>query len=265
MRETMLRYSGVAEIAAHVTGPDFAQSVLDFVGRAARLRNFGAFFFANIRTAKPVLSIWSGNISDYWFQRNAQRLLTDPARVAEFRAQIRAAPADGAQLRYWQPMPGDPRAEMYHRARLHGRVSISSRSGSTGLQSFFLRDLRDGAFSETERDRLETALPIAHTLIFLRHRMVGTEAVQFLPGSNATGLRARGVTGFAQLSPSEAAICDAIAQGLSVADTARRLEIAASSVRTLRQRAYRKLGVRSAGEVAALMLKNRAARASKRV
>lgn len=249
-------FSGVSALAATATTEHFSQAVLDFVGRAAKVRNFGAFFFPDIRRDSPVLSIWSGSISDYWFRRNAQKLLTDPAHVTDLRRTIGKAPKDGVRLTYFSPAQGDRRYALYARAKLHGRVSVSSHSGHTGLHCFFLRSASDGAFSDAERARLREALPVAHTLIALRHRIIGTEAVRYLPSRTATSLRARGVKGFSGLSPREAEACDLIALGLSARSSAARMGVSENSVRTLRQRAYRKLGVASSSEVAAIILKN---------
>lgn len=249
-------FSGTAALAAAVGSSDFSKAVLDFVGKAARFRNFGAFFFPNLRNSAPVLSVWSGSISDYWFRRNAQIILEDADHVNALRSLIRRAPDNGARIHFFLPRPGQRRFDMYARAKLHGRVSISSRTDRAGLHSFFLRSQADGAFSEAEKSRLQEVLPIAHTMIALRHRIVGSEAIQFVSGSNASSLRNRGVSSFVQLSPKEAETCDLIAQGQSAAESALALGVSVNSVRTLRQRAYRKLGVHSSREVAALVLKN---------
>ncbi|WP_323766932.1 helix-turn-helix transcriptional regulator [Marinovum sp.] len=251
-----LDYSGAAALAAAATTADFSRAVLDYVRRAAKFRNFGAFFFPDIRRGDPVLSIWSGSISDYWFRRNAVSLLNDPDHVTSLRRQIRQAPEGGARIQTFIPAPNDPRYAQYARSKLFGRVSVSSCSGRTGLHCFFLRSNADGAFSEAERQRMREVLPVAHTLIALRHRIVGTEAVRYMPGHTATSLRDRGVTGFARLSAREAEVCDLIALGLSTRLSAERIGVSENSVRTLRQRAYRKLGVTSSGEVSAIILKN---------
>lgn len=234
--------------------------MLDYVGRAARFRNFGAFFFPDIRHGDPVLSIWSGSISDYWYRRNADSLLNDPDHVAGLRRQIIRAPEGGARLQIFVPDPGDRRHAYYARARLYGRVSVSSRSGRTGLHCFFLRSRADGAFSAEERLRMREVLPIAHTLVALRHRIVGTEAIRYVTGRSASSLRDRGIKGFATLSEREAQVCDLIALGVSTRGSAARLGVSENSVRTLRQRAYRKLGVGSSSEVSALILKQSAGR-----
>lgn len=251
--EHTVPYAGIAALMNRVNTASFDNAALCNVSKAARVRNFVAFFFPDAYRGEPVMSLWSGEISDYRFRHNARLLLGDPLLVTEYRHQIMGAPEDVVRIRYWSPPEGDPRFAMYRNVNLHGQVDTASRSGVSGLQCFFLHDLADGEFSTTERAHLTEILPSVHSLIFLRHKLVGTNAVRFTPGRDASSLRARGLEGFVALSPAEAKACDEIAQGHAVAETARRWGLSVNSVRTLRQRAYRKLGVHSAGEVSALI------------
>ena len=62
---------------------------------------------------------------------------------------------------------------------------------------------------------------------------------------------------FVTLSPREAEVSDQAVRGVSVAGTALALGVSENSVRTLRKRAWRKLGVGSATQLAALVLSDR--------
>ncbi|MEY8842963.1 hypothetical protein AB9K41_28355, partial [Cribrihabitans sp. XS_ASV171] len=66
---------GAAALAAAVPGPGFARDLLAYVRKAAEIANFGAFYVADIARAEPVLSVHSGEMSDYWFNRNARTIL----------------------------------------------------------------------------------------------------------------------------------------------------------------------------------------------
>ena len=131
------------------------------------------------------------------------------------------------------------------------RVSVASRAGRGGFVSFYLRGKQTGWLTAPEMDRLRSVLPLAHELIGLRHRLVGGS------GATATGPRDRAVEPFTSLSPREAEVCDHAIRGISVAGTALELGISENSVRTLRKRAWRKLGVGSATALAALVLSDR--------
>ena len=83
---------------------------------------------------------------------------------------------------------------------------------------------------------------------------MGSEAFHFAPRASATALRERNVAGFASLSMREAQVCDLIVKGISVAGSALELGVSENTIRTLRRRAYRKLGLTSATQVVALVL-----------
>ncbi len=247
-------HKGATKLVASVTGDRFGRQLLEYISEAARIRNFGAFYVPDLRRVTPVLSVWSGRISDYWFRRNAADILTNELMQNELVRKIRAAPTDGVLIERWHPPPKDPRERIYARVKILERIGVTSRSGRGGFQSFFLRSVADGWLTQTDCARLEAVLPLAHELIGLRHRIVGSESFQFTSGISTSSLRERNVMAFATLSVREAEVCDCLVRGVSVAGTALELGIAESSVRTLRQRAYRKLGVTSATELMALML-----------
>ncbi|WP_136657036.1 LuxR family transcriptional regulator [Nitratireductor sp. XY-223] len=246
-----------AKLIASVSTDDFGKALLDYVSTAAVIRNFGTFYFADLRDPRPVLSVWSGKISDYWFRNNAADILSSPQFQAEIRQRIALAPADGVHFELWRPPEDDFRHEMYRRVGMLERIAVASRRGRSGYQSFFLRSAADGSLQPQEIERLRDVLPVAHELIGLRHRIVGSEAFQFTSGLSVSSLRERGVQAFEILSRRESEICDCIVRGLTVEGTAIELGIAGSSVRTLRQRAYRKLGINSAGELMALIINDR--------
>ncbi len=134
------------------------------------------------------------------------------------------------------------------------RVTLSSRTENAGFLSFYLRGQKSGWFSDAEIENLTKALPMAHELIGLRHRIAGSEAFHYSLEARVTALKQRDVGVFGLLSPREAQVCDQLLNGVSVAGTAVVLGISDNSVRTLRKRAYAKLRVHSAIQIAALVL-----------
>jgi DNA-binding CsgD family transcriptional regulator len=241
----------VATLVAAVPTDGFGAALLAHIRTAAEIANFGAFLVPDLRNPQPVLSVWSGRMSDYWFNVNARRITSHDALRREFVDRIRRAPPGGLVIDRWHPPADDPRAPIYARDRVIERVSVASGLGRGGFVSFYLRDLRAGWLTETEMNQLRGVLPLAHELIGLRHRMVGSAR------ATATGLRERSVEPFVTLSPREAEVCDQAVRGVSVAGTALALGVSENSVRTLRKRAWRKLGVGSATQLAALVLSDR--------
>lgn len=241
----------VATLVASVPSEAFGSTLLAHIRTAAEIANFGAFHVPDLTDPQPILSVWSGQMSDYWFNVNARRITSHDALRRDFVERIRRAPPGGLVIDRWRPPADDPRAPIYARDKVIERVSVASRLGRGGFVSFFLRGAQSGWLSEAEMNRLRAVLPLAHELIGLRHRLKG--ALE----TTATRLRARSVDPFTALSPREAEVCDHAARGVSVAGTALALGVSENSVRTLRKRAWRKLGVGSATQLTALVLANR--------
>ena len=247
----------LAALAAAVPTPEFATRLLEHVRQAADIANFGTFHVADMSRPEPVLSFWGGEMSGYWFNRNASTILSDDRLIDSILTRIRAAKRQGLTIERWRPEPGDPLSTIYARDGVIERVTVSSWTNRVGLQTFLLRGEKSGWFTDDEMERLQQVLPLVHELIGLRHRITGSMGSRLPPSGRASSLRERSAGPFGQLSRREAEICDFALQGVSVAGTALELEISENTVRTLRRRAFGKLGVNSATQVAALILGDR--------
>lgn len=246
----------LAKLLAAVPKPDFADQLMAYIRQAADIANFGTFYVADMARPKPVLSIWGGEMSGYWFNRNASKILSNERLISSILTRIRAAPMNELSMERWRPAADDPISPIYARDAVIERVTVSSRSGRSGFQSFFLRGKSAGWLAADEMDRLQHLLPMVHELIGLRHRIVGATAFHPAATARVTALRDRDVALFSTLSAREAEVCDLALQGLSVAGTALELQVSENTVRTLRRRAYSKLGVNSATQIAAVILSN---------
>ncbi len=250
-----LHTAGIADLLRKIEAPDFGKEVLSFVSRAGPIRNFGAYFWTSVRNRKAVLSISCGTIGDYWLHRDGADFVANDDVFSELQATVEAAGEDPSSgIIRFSPPPSDARYPRYVRAGMIERLSVATRRGDHAIQSFFLRSTSDGRISDEELKGFRVLLPIAHEAITLRHRIVGSEAFQFRPGMSVSSLKERGNRLFEALSPREAATCDAILAGLSVAGTALQLQVSENTIRTLRRRAFRKLGVTSAQELMSLVL-----------
>jgi len=233
----------------------FGGAALQFLSNVSRIENFGAYHIADLARPRPALSFWSGRITSYWFQRDAELILASRDSQSRIIAQIQEAPSDDVHMDRWHPKPGSKRKAIYDRNGVVERVAVSSRDGRSGLRSFYLRSTADGWFDEDEYAALCKVLPIVHGLIGLRHQIVGTARHGAGDGANATRLRDTNVQGFVGLTPREAEVCDLLLDGKSIAASALQLDISEATIRTLRQRAFRKLQVGSARELMALFIR----------
>ena len=227
---------------------------MDFIRQAADIGNFGAFYVADMNQPAPVLSIWGGEMSSYWFNRNARTILANDDLFADTLRRIRAARDGGLSIERFRPSPTDQSAPIYARDNLIERVTVSSRTGRVGIMSFFLRSKDLGPLHTDEMERLQAILPLIHELIGLRHYIAGSTAFQVSAKTRVSGLRHRDAGAFGRLSPREAEVCDMLVQGVGVSGTALELGVSENTVRTLRRRAYEKLGVHSATQISALIM-----------
>jgi len=250
---TPLHRDRVATLAAAVPEASFGAALLDYIRDAAEIADFGVFYISDLNRPEPVLSVWSGRMSDYWFNRNARTIASFDSLRQDFSDRIRHAPPEALVIDRWHPPKNDPRARIYARDQVIERISVASRIGRGGLVSFYLRGVESGWLTDAELTRLKTVLPLAHELIGLRHRIVGGGAL-LPPARTPSDLRTNNLGRFAELTPREAEVCDHAARGLSVSGTALELGISDNSVRTLRKRAYRRLGVASTAQLTALVL-----------
>ena len=240
---------GLARLAARAADPGFGAALLAHLAQVAPMANLGAFHMPDLGAPAPRLTLWSGEMSSYWFNRNAATILADDMAKEDIVSRIRDARSE-LLIDRWHPPKGDPRAPIYARDGVIERVTVSSRVGHGGLLTFLLRGNAQGWITQGEMAALEVELPLAHELIALRHRILSPA-----PGASARSLRERGVGAFGALTPREAEICDCVVRGLSVAGSAAELGISENSIRTLRARAYRRLGVGSAAQLVAMVLR----------
>lgn len=249
----------ISRLISKVPSAEFGADVLAVLSSVARLENFGAYHISDLARPAPVLSFWSGRISDYWFRRDADILLGTPETQSRILKQIESAPNGGVHIERWYPGSNDKRAEIYRRNGICERLAVSSKDGRSGLRSFYLRSETDGCLSDAEYADLCGVLPIVHGLIGLRHQIVGTAAHQVGAGAEASRLRDCNVPGFCDLSRREAQVCDLSVEGKSVAASALELSVSETTIKTMRARAYRKLGIHSATELMSLFIKSQRA------
>ena len=247
-------WSDLARLIAVAPKEEFGHTALEFLSRVSRIENFGSYHIADLARPSPILSFWSGRISDYWFQRDAERILGSPDAQSRIIAHIHKAPLGGVYIDRWHPKADSRRAAIYKRNGVIERVAVSSKDGRSGHRSFYLRSAADGWLSEQEYAELCNVLPIVHGLIGLRTQIIGTARIRSTDGSNATRLKDNNVQGFAGLTPREAEVCDLLLDGKSIAASALQLDISETTIRTLRQRAFRKLHVGSGKELMALFI-----------
>lgn len=242
-----------SDVIAAAGSADFGKTLLAFVSRRAKLRNFGTYYVGNWRRPRPILSVWYGKIDDYWFRLNSDDVVTSSVFRQEIAARVKKAPSAGVAVDVWAPTEDDFRHEMFRRARICERLGITSRHGKSGFLTFFLRSQPDGRLSNDELEMLYEVLPFVQHTVRLHHKLAGAVFTRAMSKGIASHYRAGGIKGFSDLSRRETDVCDCISRGLTVTESAIELDVAENSIHVFRQRAFRKLGINSAREAMVLM------------
>jgi DNA-binding CsgD family transcriptional regulator len=143
---------------------------------------------------------------------------------------------------------------MLERAEVIERVSFLRKHGRSGWRCLTVaRRRQSGGFQERELDWLGGFFRLLTPLID-RHRTLVGEVVEDR-AERIVELEQRFARHCPQLTPRERQICARAAMGISVEGAALDLGIGTSSVLTYRKRAYHRLGVSSAYELARLVLR----------
>lgn len=240
-------------VIAAAGSADFGKTLLAFVSKRAKLRNFGTYYVANWRRPRPILSVWYGKIDDYWFRLNSDDVVTSTVFRQEIGERVKKAPSAGVAVNVWAPSETDFRYDMFRRAKICERLGITSRHGKSGFLTFFLRSQPDGTLTSDELENLYEVLPFVQYTVRIHHKLAGAVFTRAMSKGVASHYRAGGIKGFSDLSRRETDVCDCISRGLSVTESATELDVAENSIHVYRQRAFRKLGIKSAREAMVLM------------
>jgi len=253
----------LAHLAASLDRPDFAARVLETVTLACRLRNFAVFLIPDARRPVPILTLFHGNLGSYQLRRNASEATRQESYPARIAALIAGNETSAAGFERSVPASDDPRRTIYERSKLSERIASVHREGGIAYVINYYRSAKDGAITEAEERRLRQLLPIVNALIVARHKIFGADAFQRLPRfEQVISLRQGGAPLFRDLSVREAQVCDRLSTGLSLRGVALELDVSENTAKTLRARAYRKLGIVSISQLFALLTRGGVAQAS---
>jgi DNA-binding CsgD family transcriptional regulator len=174
----------------------------------------------------------------YWRHDHGTRLAHQVGRGAGAQVAAMHLRADDVPLEAW-------RREIYDGARLADRLSFywSPAAGATFAINLY-RDRSQGPFRRGELDRLLGVAP----LLRRAHRACAGAAASAAPAGDLAQRVARADEALRRRAPElsgrERAVCARIACGLSADGIAVDLDVAPSTVATLRKRAYGKLASR---------------------
>lgn len=245
----------VAALARAADRPDFGKLVLRCVSKACVLRNFSVYVVPDVRHPAPVMTMFDGDLGEYRIRRNSSESVKLPGYPGRMDALIRMASEREVHLLRQTPDEHDPRWPIYRRSGLIERVTSMRIDRLVGYNVNYYRSESDGPISDEDEERLRPVLPLVNALVVLRHKILGLTQLTAMPAKNAvTQLRGAGMPLFEALTARESQVCDGIVAGFTAGAIALELGISENTVRTMRMRAYRKLGVQSSNQLFALLL-----------
>lgn len=211
------------------------------------------------RLQEQRLSLIGGSITEYWAhemirQGTSWMVAHDHLfdhNMAEFE-QGKIAP--GPLLRFRpDPVKHAEIARIYETSGILEKVYGLGVCGDRVHQLNLFRPVQQGPFSKREIDGLQRLLPLAMNLILAHFRICG-EGRQRNRERLITSMRRQRILQFERLSAQETRVCDLIVRGLTTEGMAAEMRLKVSSIKTYRNRAYRKLGITSNSELYALII-----------
>ncbi|QIB64979.1 helix-turn-helix transcriptional regulator [Kineobactrum salinum] len=131
---------------------------------------------------------------------------------------------------------------------------VDTRDNWFYLTSFY-RGAQHAEMSDDKYQQLKPLFPLFNNLLILRHELRGIEEERHkIQLSLASMLKERGVEPFSRLSNRETEVCDRLLRGITSDGVAADLNLARSTVNTLRKRAYTKIGITSKSQLFALVI-----------
>ena len=117
------------------------------------------------------------------------------------------------------------------------------------------RSTKNGPFTSKEIHRLERLLPLIMNLVLLHFQICGADEWQKHNAKHVISfLKKNGVDYFSPLTRQETEVCDLIIYGQTTDGIAAEMGISVSSVKTYRNRSYKKLKITSKSELFALII-----------
>ena len=213
------------------------------------------------RLQEQRLSLVGGSITEYWAREMIRQGTSWMVRhnhlfdrhMAEFE---RGKIAPGPLFRF-RPDPAEhPEiAAIYEKSGILEKVYGLGVCNDRVHQLNLFRPVRKGPFSKREIDGLQRLLPLVMNLILAHFQICGGGKQRTHNRKRLiTRMRQRRILQFDRLSARETRVCDLIVSGLTTEGIATALGLKVSSIKTYRNRAYRKLGISSNSQLYAMII-----------
>ena len=245
----------------NVANDTFESEIYALLCEVADIAHFAVHIFDAARVKEQRLSLVGGPVSyhlaqhatrraeayskqkDHAFDHNLEQIargLLEPEGVFRYRPDKVNQPEIAAVYKQ-----NDILEKAYELRVTQGRI----------YQLNLFRAVKSGPFTDDEIRRLERVLPLVMNLVLLHFQICGADEWQKHNEKHVISfLKNNGVDYFSPLTGQETEVCDLIIYGQTTDGIAAEMDISVSSVKTYRNRAYKKLNITSKSELFALII-----------
>ena len=254
-------WNKVVELTGCVTDEAFIPGVYELLSHAADIAHYAVHTYDVSHLDEPRLVLCGGHISDYWAHlatRQAEVYSKSVNQISDATLQslTNSAIEPTGLYRFVPNSTSQPDiARLYGESDLLEKIYDLRINGRIIYQLNLYRSTAKGYFTPEEIHYLELIVPLVTNLICLRFQICGLDNKQKQnPKYIISFLRENGTACFKLLTGQETTVCDLIVYGLTTEGMAAEMQISVSSVKTYRNRAYRKLNIHSKSELFAMII-----------
>jgi len=254
----------IVQLTKNVANDKFAEDVYSFLCQFADIAYFSVFIYRKNQMTESDLALYGGHISDYWMKANTinykQYSQTKNEVVDKNLLSMLVEGQEKESFYHFLPdeNPNSKIYQIYSRSKILEKFYYLYFRCDQIFQFNLYRAEDKGSFNRVEIEKVKEVLPFLTHLACLRFQVCGVGDYQKRSRKSVVSqLKQQSVPGFAALSAREAQVCDLIIFGLTTEGISVELDVSISSVKTFRNRAYRKLNISSKSELFVMILNNR--------
>ena len=242
-----ITWQKIVSLSAVAAEKNFAKDIFSLLSDFADIAYFGVFVFNKNRLNESELALYAGTISDYWMKLNTKNY-KHYSQIKNIIVDKNLSEIDSRKqtiegfFRFAPDQYGsDEIKKIYKRSHIREKYYYLKERNNKLYQFNLYRSEDNGPFKTDEIERLKKIVPLITNLVLLRFQICGIDEYQRRPQRAAVSyMKERGIHTFDRLSKREAEVCDLIIYGLTTEGIASELNLSISSVKTFRNRAYKK-------------------------
>ena len=251
----------LVKLTDSIAKESFENDIYELLTEAAEFAHFAVHIYDAARVKEHRLSLFGGTGNKHWAQlatRRADVYLKQQERAYDQNLeQIAKGLLEPKGIFHYRPDTStQPEiASVYHQNGILEKVYELRATLGRIYQLNLYRAVKNGPFTHQEIHQLEQMLPLVMNIVIIHFHICGSDEWQKHNEKHVISfLKEKEIAFFTPLTPQETAVCDLIIYGQTTDGIAAEMGISVSSVKTYRNRAYRKLKINSKSELFATII-----------